>query len=262
MKYYKLITPLQTRVNEIKESLYPKEVLSAGNEKSIYGTYEENFKKFLLQSLRDGIRANELNYFEYLIEELEEIAKNVSQLEININSQDNSNVNFLAIRNIIIGTIQIAKELIDHYENRKKEMVYKPKPRNLKSKLTYKWLLDIDKLHEFKRLLIKNNLINKINFQDFKAIFSEQPITGLKNRIIWSNDTTTHLLYLIKKLKDKEIIQTNKNTFDYVLLSECFERVNNEKYNSKKLKTLMNNIDINAGSEIKGLVQKIITTLL
>ncbi len=262
MKYYKLIMPLQVRVNEIKESLYPRTVLSAGNEKSIYGTYEENFKKFSVQSLRDGIRVNELNYFEYSIKELEKIAKNVSQLEININNQDNSSINFHAIRNVIIETRLIAKELIDHYQNREKEIVYRPKPQNLKSKLTYKWLLDTDKLYEFKGLLIKSNLINKINFQDFKLIFSEQPITGLKNRIIWSNDTTTHLLYLIKELKKKKIIQTNKSTFDYVLLSECFERPNNEKINSKNLKSIMNNIDFKASAEIKGLVEKIITTLL
>jgi hypothetical protein len=262
MEYYKLIEPFQKRVNDIKESLYIKEVFKVGNEKSIYGTYDENFKKFSLQSLRDGLRVNKLNYFEYSIKELEKIEENVLQLEININNQENNNIKFHAILNVIHGTKQIAKELIDHYQNNRKEVINKPKPRNIKSKLTYKWLIDINKLHEFKRLLIKNELINKINFQDFRIIFSEQPVTELKNRIVWSNDNTTYLLYLIKKLKEKKIIQTHKSTFDYILLIECFERPNNEKFNRKYLRSLMSNIDCKASGEIKGLVQNIMNALL
>lgn len=63
MESHKLINPLQKRVNEIKESLYPQQLLSSGGEKMIYGTYEKSFENYFKQSLRDGNRVNEIDYY-------------------------------------------------------------------------------------------------------------------------------------------------------------------------------------------------------
>ncbi|MEJ8590333.1 hypothetical protein JSO54_03675 [Riemerella anatipestifer] len=263
MESYNLVNPLQKRVNEIKESLYPQQLLSAGKETMIYGTYEKSFENYYKQSLRNGNRVNEIDYYNNAIKELEQIEEAVLQLEKQIHSVEQKNsIQFLTIFSIIHSVKQFAKQLIEEFENKSVKSTNVTKPRNIKSKLTYKWLKDENKLYDFKKLLSKYNLIDSsIDFQSFKFIFTENPVTEIKKRIVWQNDNATQLLFLIKELKENNIIQTTKNNFDYIQLSECFYRPSQEKFNPKKLKPLLFEINDNISSEFKGILEKIIKQL-
>lgn len=262
MESYKLINHLQKRVNEIKESLYPQQLLSAGDERTIYGTYEKSFENYSKLSLRNGNRVNEIDYYNNAIKELEQIEEAVLQLEKQIHSVEQNSIQFHAIFNIIHSVKQFAKQLIEEFENRGVKRKNVTKPRNIKSKLTYKWLINENKLYDFKRLLLKYNLIdNQIEFQNFKAIFSKKPIIEIKKPIIWKNEIATQLIFLINELQEKKIIEKKGKYFNYIQLYECFEKNNGIKFNekSKSLKTKMK-LYINA--DYKLLVEKIITELL
>ena len=262
MESYNLINPLQKRVNEIKESLFKKELYIAGEEKGFYGTYENSFENYCKQSLREGNRVNEIDYYNNSIKELEQIEEAVLQLEKQIHSVEQNSIQFHAIFSIIHNVKQFAKQLIEEFEN--KNIVGKNaiKPRNISSKLTYEWIDNKKKIREFKKILVEYKLINKnISLNDFEFIFSKQPINQLKNPIIWQNDNATQLIYLIKQLKENQIIKTTKNNFDYIQLSECFYRPSQEKFNPKKLKPLLFEINDNISTEFKGILEKIIKQL-
>lgn len=262
MESYNLINPLQKRVKKIKESLYPQQLLSAGNERMIYGTYEKSFENYSKQSLRSGNRVNEIDYFNNSIKELEQIEEAVLQLEKQIHSDKNNSIEFHAIISVIHNVKQFAKELIERFENKNLVSRNIVKPRNIKSKLTYEWIESKKKIREFKKILIEYKLINKnISLNDFEFIFSKQPINQLKNPIVWQNDNATQLIYLIKQLKENQIIKTTKNNFDYIQLSKCFYRPDQEKFNPKKLKPLLFEINDNISSEFKGILDKIIIEL-
>lgn len=262
MESYKLINPLQKRVNDIRESLYSQQLLNAGGERMIYGTYEKSFENYSKQSLRDGNRVNEIDYYNNAIKELEQIEEAVLQLEKQINLVEQNSIQFPAIFSIIHSVKQFAKQLIEEFESKNKISKNVIKPRNIKSKLTYKWLIDENKLYDFKRLLLKHNLIdNQIDFQSFKFIFTENPITEIKKPIIWINEIATQLIFLINELQTKNIIERKGENFNYIQLYQCFEKNNGIKFTekSKSLKTKMN---IYIDADFKALVNKIILELM
>lgn len=262
MESYNLINPLQKRVNEIKESLYPQQLLSAGNERMIYGTYEKSFENYSKLSLRNGNRVNEIDYYNNSIKELEQIEEAVLQLEKQIHSDKNNRIEFHAIISVIHNVKQFAKELIKKINNENVTSKNTIKPRNISSKLTYKWLIDEDKLYDFKKLLSKHNLIdNSIDFQSFKFILNQKPITEIKNRIVWQNDNATQLIYLINELISGGILKQKNKNFDYILLYQCFEKSNGEIF-TEKGKSLKNNIDVKVSANFKAIVDNIISELL
>lgn len=262
MESYNLINPLQKRVNEIKESLYPQQLLSAGNERMIYGTYEKSFENYSKQSLRNGNRVNEIDYYNNSINELEQIEEAVLQLEKQIHSDNKNSVQFHAIISVIHNVKQFAKVQVERFENKNILTNKIIKPRNISSKLTYKWLIDENKLYDFKKLLSKHNLIdNSIDFQSFKSIFSQKPIKEINNRIVWQNDNATQLIYLIKEIMKKGILEKKSENFSYIQLYQCFEKSNGKMF-TEKSKSLKNNIDIKVSADFKVIVQKIITELL
>ena len=131
MENLNIINPLQKRVNEIKESLYPQQPLSAGNESMIYGTYEKSFENYSKQSLKNGKRVNEIDYYNYSIKEIEQIEEAVLQLEKQIHSDKNNSVEFHAIISVIHNVKQFAKELIEKFNNRSVKSSNNVKPRNI-----------------------------------------------------------------------------------------------------------------------------------
>lgn len=260
--YVDLIKPFQRRVIEIKESLYSQQLLSAGDEKMIYGTFEKEFKNFSIQSFRNGNRVKEIDFFNASISELEQIEDDVKKLEKKIHSEVQNNIQYPSILSIIHDTKQKAKERIKFFEEPDTKKSTVPKPRNIKSKITYKWLIDESKLYDFKRLLIKNELIsNDIDFQDFKSVFSEKSIAQIKNRIVWKSDNATQLIYLINELLNRGILKKKKKNFDYKLLYQCFEKSNRELF-TEKGKSLKNNIDIKISTDFKTVTGSIISELL
>ena len=258
---YDLIEPIQKRVNQIKESLYPKRLHSSGKEALIYGTFESSFETFCTLSLRKGFRANESDFYNATIKELEEIEDSVLLLEQRINEVEHNSIQFHAIIGIIHEVKQRASKLL----NVKGEAIPKiaeVKPRSTRSKITYKWLKNDDKLHKFKSLLIKNKLIDhRISFQDFKAIFTGQPINQIENCIKWSNDNVTQLLYLIKYLMDNEILKKPKQNYDYIQMNNCFERLNGEKFTGN-FRTLMSKIEFDVSEDYKAILKNIVSHLL
>lgn len=262
MESYNLIFPIQKRVNEIKESLFAKQLLEAGDERLIYGTFEKTFENYCTESLRDGNRVNEIDYYNNSIKELEQIEEAILQMETLIHADKKNSVHFHSIFKDIHNVKNIAKEEIQKLNDKIVISKNIAKPRNIKSKLTYDWVGNKKKIRLFKKLLIENNLIEKsISLDDFEFIFSKQPITLLKMPIFWTNDNATQLIYLIKALKQNKIIHASKNNFDYIQLCECFHRANKEKFNPKKLKPLLFEIDINISSEFKEVLEQIIKEL-
>ena len=94
-------------------------------------------------------------------------------------------------------------------------------------------MLKEDKIYELKKLLIDYELIDSIDFQSFKAIFSETPITQIKKAITWKNENVTQLIYLIKQLKENKVIDSTKTNFDYKQLYSCFVKNNDEIFPEK-----------------------------
>lgn len=261
--HYEIIKPLNDRVKEIKESFYPQQILTAGDEKGVYGTYEKFFQIYSKENLRKGIRVNEIDYFNNAINDLEKIEDAVLELEKKIQSEENNSIQFHAILSNIHNLKQHAKEQIRIFEAKKEQIKTKPKPRNIGKKLTYEWIGNKKNIRQLKKMLIDNELIeNNISLDTFEFIFSKQPINQLKTPLVWLNDNATQLLYLIKALKNNEIIHTTKKNFDYVQLIECFHRPNNKKFIPESLKSALIDIEMKIGEDSKGIIDKIITSLL
>jgi len=150
---------------------------------------------------------------------------------------------------------QFIEELIQQGGN-------KPQPakRKINSKLTYKWLLKEDKIYELKKLLIDYELIDNIDFQSFKAIFSETPITQIKKAITWKNENVTQLIYLIKQLKENKVIDSTKTNFDYKQLYSCFVK-NNDEIFTEKAKSLKTDIEIKISADFKLITEDIVNKL-
>ena len=205
------LEPLNKRVLEIEQSIYPRRLIEAGEEKRLYGTFESEFRNFYKSQLQEGKLVTEIEFYNSLIKELNDIESGVLKFQ-KIYGISNS-----SLLDLIFSVKQTIKKLIQQDDN-------KPQPakRKINSKLTYKWLLKEDKIYELKKLLIDYELIDNIDFQSFKAIFSETPITQIKKAITWKNENVTQLIYLIKQLKENKVIDSTKTNFDYKQLYSCF----------------------------------------
>ena len=243
------LEPLNKRVLEIKESLYPRRLIEAGEEKMLYGTFESEFRNFYKSQQKQGKLVTKIEFYNSLIEELNDIESGVLKFE-KIYGISNS-----SLLDYIFSIKQFIEELIQQGGN-------KPQPakRKINSKLTYKWLLKEDKIYELKKLLIDYELIDSIDFQSFKAIFSETPITQIKKAITWKNENVTQLIYLIKQLKENKIIDSTKTNFDYKQLYSCFVK-NNDEIFTEKAKSLKTDIEIKISADFKLITEDIVNKL-
>lgn len=244
-----LLEPLKKRVLEIKESFYPRSLIQAGGEKMFYGTFEREFKGFYKSQRQEGKLVTEIDFYNSLLKELNDIELGVLNFE-KIYGISNS-----SLLDSIFGIKQTIEGLIVCGDN-------KPQPtkRKITSKLTYKWLLKEDKIYEFKKLLVNYELVDSIDFQSFKAIFSGIPITQIKKAITWKNGNVTQLIYLIMQLKENEVIGSTKTTFDYKQLYSCFCKKNNEIFseNAKSLKTdIKDKISVDFKSITKDIINRL-----
>jgi len=253
MDYFKFIEPLNKRVEEIQESLYYKELLVAGEEQMIYGTFEISYKKFYTENLRNGISVNEINYFNERIKELNIIEQGVVSLEEKL-----ENIKFHAILSKIFDIKEIANKLINEF-NLVTIPQDKSKPKRLKNKLTYKWLLPHQEINSLYLILKKENIISKnTKYLDFEFIFKEKNITEISKPVVWTSSNATEILFFILQLIENNIID-GKNRMDYILLKECFVNAENEKFkeNFKILKTNINvALSANKQSVILSIIEK------
>ena len=243
------LEPLNKRVLEIKESLYPRRLIEAGEEKMLYGTFDSEYRNFYKSQRQEGKLVTEIEFYNSLIKELNDIESGVLKFQ-KIYGISNS-----SLLDLIFNVKQTIKELIQEGGN-------KPQPtkRKINSKLTYKWLLKEDKIYELKKLLIDYELIDSIDFQSFKAIFSETPITQIKKAITWKNENVTQLIYLIKQLKENKVIDSTKTNFDYKQLYSCFVK-NNDEIFTEKAKFLKTDIESKISADFESITENIVNKL-
>ena len=243
------VEPLNKRVLEIKESICPPIFIEAGEEKMHYGTFDSEYRNFYKCQLQEGKLVTEIEFYNSLIKELNDIESGVLKFQ-KIYGISNS-----SLLDLIFNVKQTIKELIQEGGN-------KPQPtkRKINSKLTYKWLLKEDKIYELKKLLIDYELIDSIDFQSFKAIFSETPITQIKKAITWKNENVTQLIYLIKQLKENKVIDSTKTNFDYKQLYSCFMK-NNDEIFTEKAKFLKTDIESKISADFKSITENIVNKL-
>ena len=237
------LEPLNKRVLEIKESICPPIFIEAGEEKMHYGTFDSEYRNFYKSQRQEGKLVTEIEFYNSLIKELNDIESGVLKFQ-KIYGISNS-----SLLDLIFSVKQTIKELI-------KEGGNKPQP----TKRTYKWLLKEDKIYELKKLLIDYELIDSIDFQSFKAIFSETPITQIKKAITWKNENVTQLIYFIKQLKENKVIDSTKTNFDYKQLYSCFVK-NNDEIFTEKAKSLKTDIEIKISADFKLITEDIVNKL-
>ena len=243
------VEPLNKRVLEIKESICPPIFIEAGEEKMHYGTFDSEYRNFYKSQRQEGKLVTEIEFYNSLIKELNDIESGVLKFQ-KIYGISNS-----SLLDLIFSVKQTIKELIQEGGN-------KPQPtkRKINSKLTYKWLLKEDKIYELKKLLIDYELIDSIDFQSFKAIFSETPITQIKKAITWKNENVTQLIYLIKQLKENKVIDSTKTNFDYKQLYSCFVK-NNDEIFTEKAKFLKTDIESKISADFESITENIVNKL-
>ena len=243
------VEPLNKKVLEIKESICPPIFIEAGEEKMHYGTFDSEYRNFYKCQLQEGKLVTEIEFYNSLIKELNDIESGVLKFQ-KIYGISNS-----SLLDLIFSVKQTIKELIQQDDN-------KPQPakRKINSKLTYKWLLKEDKIYELKKLLIDYELIDSIDFQSFKAIFSETPITQIKKAITWKNENVTQLIYFIKQLKENKVIDSTKTNFDYKQLYSCFVK-NNDEIFTEKAKFLKTDIESKISADFESITENIVNKL-
>ena len=133
------LEPLNKRVLEIEQSLYPRSLIEAGEEKMLYGTSESEFRNFYKSQREQGKLVTKIEFYNSLIEELNDIELGVLKFQ-KIYGISNS-----SLLDLIFSVKQTIEKLIQEGGN-------KPQPtkRKINSKLTYKWLLKEDKIYELK----------------------------------------------------------------------------------------------------------------
>ena len=243
------LEPLNKRVLEIEQSIYPRRLIEAGEGKMLYGTFEREFQNFYKFQRQEGKLITKIDFYNSLIKELNDIESGVLKFQ-KIYGISNS-----SLLDLIFSVKQTIKKLIQQDGN-------KPQPakRKINSKLTYKWLLKEDKIYELKKLLIDYELIDSIDFQSFKAIFSETPITQIKKAITWKNENVTQLIYLIKQLKENKVIDSTKTNFDYKQLYSCFVK-NNDEIFTEKAKFLKTDIESKISADFESITENIVNKL-
>ena len=244
-----LLEPLKKRVLEIEQSIYPRRLIEAEEGKMLYGTFEREFQNFYKFQRQEGKLITKIDFYNSLIKELNDIESGVLKFQ-KIYGISNS-----SLLDLIFSVKQTIEKLIQEGGN-------KPQPtkRKINSKLTYKWLLKEDKIYELKKLLIDYELIDSIDFQSFKAIFSETPITQIKKAITWKNENVTQLIYLIKQLKENKVIDSTKTNFDYKQLYSCFVK-NNDEIFTEKAKFLKTDIESKISADFKSITENIVNKL-
>lgn len=249
LRFRTAVEPLNKRVLEIQQSICPRTLIEAGEEKMHYGTFESEFRNFYKSQRQEGKLVTKIEFYNSLIKELNDIESGVLKFQ-KIHGISNS-----SLLDLIFSVKQTIEELIQEGGN-------KPQPtkRKINSKLTYKWLLKEDKIYELKKLLIDYELIDSIDFQSFKAIFSETPITQIKKAITWKNENVTQLIYLIKQLKENKVIDSTKTNFDYKQLYSCFVK-NNDEIFTEKAKFLKTDIESKISADFKSITENIVNKL-
>lgn len=147
---------------------------------------------------------------------------------------------------------QYLKKLINNFSKIEPEIKTDGKPKTKNKKLTsYKWQNNPnEELPELCSLMIeKYKLIaTETTYEQFKAIFTGQPIDENLKPIKWHQDNASELLYFIDRLEKLNNIAHNPNRADYKKLKACFVKPNGKPFN-EAFKSLKTNLEINLSQE-------------
>ncbi|MFK7101050.1 hypothetical protein V3471_08675 [Flavobacterium oreochromis] len=243
MESIRLISPINTALAKIKESLYRRELTSIANENGFYGTFEREFENFSIENKRLGKTVYKIDFFNSKLEELNKIESQV----LNFEKQQEGMI-FSSTLKEIFKLRNFISELIS-LENQ-------PLKINQKTILTYKKIVKDDKMNTLFSLLRKNNLIDKkTSFKDFLFVFSNKNISEIVNPIIWLSSNASELLYFIISIQD--IVIEKKKRQDYLLLKSCFFKPNGIEF-SENFKNINTELNIKLSKEKQIIIDKII----
>jgi hypothetical protein len=149
---------------------------------------------------------------------------------------------------------------IDHYISfleQERDNLTKSKPKKQKTKISYIWQNNPDKeLPELHKLMRdKYKLIaSETNFEQFKAVFTGQPIDESFEPLKWHQDNASELLYFNEAIKDK----VNDVWHIYQRLAACFVKPDGKQFKAvwKSLKT---NIDINLSLDKQKAIDELVS---
>lgn len=252
----KIITPLQKRVLNIREELFERTVYKAGNESLPYGKFDKAFKKFKVESFRNGLIVDKIDFIKNRIEELNKLALSISPLQERIFKETNNKIIFHSILYNISDVIEIANSFIT---NKVEEPTKIKTVRKTNNKTTYEFLYDKGKLNVLFKALQTYDLISKENkYTDFDYIFSNKPLSNVKP-LIWGSDTSTELLFFVIEMIENELISGKGKNMDYKKMTSCFKTINNEAFNAQ-FRQIKKNIELNLSLEKQKLITKIILT--
>ena len=83
-----------------------RDLTIAGEEKWIYGKFEQAYKTFCIEKRREGEEVNELDFYKSRIEELKQLEKDIIILE------EQNNIKFHGILSSIYDVKKLAKKLL------------------------------------------------------------------------------------------------------------------------------------------------------
>lgn len=259
-QYLKLISPLEKEVRRIKECLYPKQIFEVGEEKLIYGTFEESYHQFYIEALRIGNKVNETDFYNQLFSQLELIESYVIGLEKKILLEDGVEVKYHGILGHIFSVKHFLLRILEAKGHGNAVLKF-PKSQTKKIFNTYSWKLKDDKMYELKKLLIKAGLISKNTvFQDLKFVFSNKSIEELKCPIVWLTSNATELLFFIKSLMEYEAIEKTK-TMNYQLLVRCFVKSDGKNF-TESFKSLNTDIDLKISKQYRKKINEVILKIV
>ena len=125
---------------------------------------------------------------------------------------------------------------------------------------SYVWQNNPDKeLPELYSLMInKYNLIaSETTFEQFKAVFTKQPIDESFEPIRWHQDNASELLYFIDRLEQSNNIEHKKRA-DYKKITACFVNIDGKPFEAH-FKSLKTNIEINLSLDKQKAIDELVS---
>lgn len=128
-----------------------------------------------------------------------------------------------------------------------------------KIEISYVWKVDPDKELPklYSKMIDEHKLIaSDTTYEQFKAIFTGQPIGKTFEPVRWHDNTASELLYFNEAIKNK----VNVVWKIYERLTACFVRPNGEKFNAA-WKSLKTNIEINLSLDKREAIDELVKNL-
>ena len=136
----------------------------------------------------------------------------------------------------------------------------KPKNETTKSeKLTYQWTGKRNELKGFYHAMRDKSklILPETTYEQFKYIFTGEPVDGVKNPIRWHDNNASELLYFIGQLFENNLIIRIRKTMDYQLLKACFVDSNGHAFN-QELKSLYTAVIYTLSEEKQAAIERLI----